>query len=234
MNRTTRHLDGDRAAKAGFFGLGWACADEGHFAAIPQAVAAIVHSPRTHVQIARDGQVLMERTYRTDADAAPEGTGHTADPLTARVDLGLSYTLTISAALPHDAPAESHAHQEAFHLAVSLIREALECILVRQHDRHTLGGAFRELSDREWAVCVALQTPAGEKQIAHDLACSRHTVHSYVKGIYRKMRVRSRLLVLEHLRKAREQCRAAAVQSFSEAAVAAGRLRNGSSHSISP
>src|SRR3954470_23237624 len=141
MNRAAGYLEGERATKAGLFGLGWACADEAHLPALPQALATILRSPHVRMRISHpDGSALAEHAYQS------EGTGdplHTQE-LVETVPLGRALVLTITAGIPGGA---TPTLEETFHLAVSLMREALECIFVRQHDRHALGGSFPELSD---------------------------------------------------------------------------------------
>ena len=194
------------------FGLGWACANEAHLPALPESVALLLNVPAVHVSITQlNGNVVCEYAWR-----APQATGkELQNAYYEELELGADLILRVSIST-EDPEGLSAAQREPLGPALRLIQAGLECIYVRQNDRGILGDPFSELSDREWQVCRALEGPHGEKQIAHDLACSRHPVHSYVKGIYRKMHLRSRLQVLERLRRSREAIRCAAVEQFAK------------------
>ncbi|HUO07968.1 MAG TPA: LuxR C-terminal-related transcriptional regulator [Phycisphaerae bacterium] len=108
----------------------------------------------------------------------------------------------------------SNEKKETLRHAIRLIHAALERIFVQVKDPQQLGQAFQRLSGREWEVCLALESPHGEKEIAETLGCTRHTVHSYVKNLYRKLGVQSRMEVLTQLRQARDLARSGLVDQF--------------------
>ncbi len=59
------------------------------------------------------------------------------------------------------------------------------------------------LSPRLREMFALLLTGASEKEIAHQLGISQHTVHDHVKTLYKKLGVRSRLqLMARALRRA--------------------------------
>jgi len=51
--------------------------------------------------------------------------------------------------------------------------------------------AEEELSDRECGVLDLLARGHAEKEIAEQMAISRHTVHTYIRRIYEKLQVHS-------------------------------------------
>jgi len=61
-------------------------------------------------------------------------------------------------------------------------------------------------------VCQVLESSESEKVIADQFVFSRHTLHTYVRNIYRKMMVNSRLAVIEKLREARGEYRRRSVE----------------------
>jgi ATP/maltotriose-dependent transcriptional regulator MalT len=144
-------------------------------------------------------------------------------------DLGAEHSLRLKIMTEGDL---SPLQMDALEKAVRLIHLSLDCILIRQNDRDTLGSEFARLSDREWQVCTALEKPVGEKQIADTLSCSRHTVHSYVKSLYRKLRVQSRLQVLDQLKAAREELRRRTLEDFGTAKVPASSRRERQTQSV--
>ena len=95
-----------------------------------------------------------------------------------------------------------------------MIHSALECFYAGQHDREALGVPFSTFSEREWQVCEYLDGPQGEKTIAAELGSSPHTLHCHVKSIYRKLNVRSRLEVIDALKKARGRYRRGAIHKW--------------------
>ena len=194
------------------FGLGWAAADEAHLPALPEALAQIVGVQAARISVVRwNGTALMEFAFPPSEERVDSG------PLMVyevEQNLGDEYVLRLSV----ESQAElSPSQTETLNRAKRLIHSALDCILIKQRDRIALGEPFAQLSDREWQVCLELERPDGEKQIAGSLACSRHTVHSYVKSLYRKLQVQSRLQVLDHLKRSRERLRRRTLEAFATA-----------------
>jgi DNA-binding CsgD family transcriptional regulator len=197
----------DRPGWGEIYGLGWACADQAHIPALPEALALLLDVPAVRLVITRAEAEVCAYAYRKAGEV-----DEIVELPTVEVALGaFRLHLTLGTV---DGAELTPVQKDSLRKALDLMRMGLECILVMQADRITLGEPFNGLSDREWEVCKALEGPLGEKQIALDMACSRHTVHSYVKGVYRKMRLRSRLQVMDLMRKARERVRCRAVGRF--------------------
>ncbi len=193
-----------------FFSLGWAAADEAHLPALPAALAKVLAVPAVRMAVVHwDGRATMEYAY-----PPPEGRGDNGPRMLYEVEEQLSpeYMLRLSIESVEDL---SPGQAQVLNQAARLIHLSLNTILIRQHDRDALGEPFARLSDREWRICLALERPDGEKQIAESLACSRHTVHTYVKSLYRKLQVQSRLQMLDQLKRAREKLRRRALAWFS-------------------
>jgi len=191
------------------FGLGWAAADEAHLPALPEALARVLAVSGARIAIVHwNGTPLMEHAYPPPDEQGGEG------PLLLHEiedSLGSEYTFRLSI----ESVAELSDQQRAtLDQAARLIHQALDCILIRQRDRAALGAPFAQLSDRAWRICLALERPDGEKEIARALECSRHTVHSCVKSLYRTLQVQSRLQMLDLLKRAREQLRRRTLESF--------------------
>jgi DNA-binding CsgD family transcriptional regulator len=78
-------------------------------------------------------------------------------------------------------------------LLVRLVQEELS------RDFEASFGPTRRLSPRQRQVLALLQRGLGEKQVAAELDVSPHTVHDYVKAIYRQHGVSSRAELLTQL-----------------------------------
>src|SRR6185436_2782033 len=65
-----------------------------------------------------------------------------------------------------------------------------------------LESPFTDLTKREWMVLCGLDSDEGEKEIAHRMHLSSHTLHSHIKSLYRKIGVRGRLALLKRFRAA--------------------------------
>jgi DNA-binding CsgD family transcriptional regulator len=200
------------------FVCGWASADESHLPAIVEAMARWFKLSSVQVAVVNWKEDLVRR-YVYPASASPEPESQPTTELSYyKLERPLSRALTVQlkidaasfAALP---PSDL----EALHQVAHLINVALEHTLVHQHDRGALGENFDALSEREWEVCMALEGPDGEKQIAERIAGSPHTLHGHVKNIYRKLRVKSRVEVVYRLKLARQAVRRAAIDSFAAA-----------------
>ncbi len=191
------------------FGLGWVAADESHLPALPEALAKVLAVPAVRMTIVqRNGTKLLEQSYPPPEEGREEGPRMLYE---VQEHLGPDHTLRLSIESVEDL---SPAQGQTLAKAVRLIQLSLHCILVRQRDRDALGEPFAGLSDREWRICLALERPDGQKGIASSLACSRHTVHTYVKSLYRKLQVSSRLQMLDQLKRAREQLRRRTLAKF--------------------
>jgi DNA-binding CsgD family transcriptional regulator len=193
------------------FGLGWVASDEAHLPSIPEALARLLGVPAVRLAVVRwSGEVVAEHAFPPPELRATDG------PLMlyeVEENLGGELILRLSIESSTDlTPGQTDILQRA----LRLLRSALACSLVGQRDRHTLGEPFASLSDREWQVCLALECSDSEKQIASALARSRHTVHSYVKSLYRKLRVQSRLQAMAQLRRAREELRRRTLEGFDD------------------
>jgi DNA-binding CsgD family transcriptional regulator len=191
------------------FGLGWATADVAHLPAVPTVLAQVLAVPAARISVVHwNGSTLMEHAH-----PAPDTRNHNHLMLLTEVEesLGTDYTLRLSIESTSDL---SPTQTEALDKALRLIHTALDCILISQRDREALGEPFAQLSEREWQICQALEGPDDEKQIAGSLAFSRHTMHGYVKTLYRKLRVQSRLQLLDQLKRSREEVRRRALQGF--------------------
>lgn len=81
-------------------------------------------------------------------------------------------------------------------LLVQLVHEELS------RDFRTQAAQASRLSPRQRQVLALLKEGLGEKQIAADLGVSPHTVHDYVKALYRIHRVSSRSELMAQLAKA--------------------------------
>jgi len=201
------------------FSLGWACADPAHLPVLPEAISRVLSVPGVKMTISRrDGTTFIEHAH-------PVSPHRDLDVVTAHevgADLGTKYQLRLCI----KALAALSKEQAATLAAVlRLVRSALESILVWQNQREILGMPFNELSDREWQICLAMETPDGEKHIAAAMDCSRHTVHSCVKSLYRKMRVKSRLQMLDQLKAARDRMHCQALARFRDATPAAASFQ---------
>jgi len=191
------------------FSLGWAVADEAHLPALPEAMVHLLSVSAVRITVVHwNGTPLMEHAYARPEERTTEGT-----PIHYEIEenLGTDYAFRLSVESPTEL---SVAQMEALTKATRLIHQGMECILVRQRNPDSLGNSFAGLSDREWQICLALERPNGEKEIAGMLDCSRHTVHSYIKSLYRKLQVKSRLQMLDRLKRSREEMRRHALKRF--------------------
>jgi DNA-binding CsgD family transcriptional regulator len=193
------------------FGLGWATADIAHLPAVPGVLSQVLGVPAARMSVVHwNGSTLMEHAH-----PAPEKRNDNNNVMLlteVEESLGTDYTLRLSIESTTDL---SSSQTEALDKAMRLIHTALNCILIGQRDRDSLGAPFTQLSEREWQICQALEGPDDEKQIAGTLACSRHTMHGYVKTLYRKLRVQSRLQLLDQLKRSREEVRRRTLEGFS-------------------
>jgi DNA-binding CsgD family transcriptional regulator len=211
MNAFSSPTAHSQQAFARAFGLGWAAADEAHLPALPEALALVLSVPAARMAVTRrDGTALMEYAY-----PGGEQPVHNPALLYERKEpLGDRYTLRVTL----QSSAELSPEQaDTLDAALQLIRSSIDCILIGQRDRAALGAPFARLQEREWQICLALERPNGEKQIADSFSWSRHTLHSYIKGLYRKLNVQSRLQLLEMLKRARENLRRRTLEGFTAA-----------------
>lgn len=199
------------------FGLGWAAADHAHIPTLPEALARLLGVPAARMTIAHwNGSFLMKHAFPPIEERVYNGPMVVYE---AEETLGTQYALRIVIETATELTPEQG---RTFQKAVRLIRQALDCILIRQQDRHALGEPFARLSDKEWQICLALERPDGEKQIAASLGCSPHTVHGYVKKLYRILQAQSRLQVLDHLKNARDHVRRRTLEGFASVQSAHG------------
>ena len=222
MNLTSAHANDKsedlRRLLCAAFVCGWASADESHLPAIVEAMARWFKLSSVQVAVVNWKEDSVRRYTYPPNPTAPTDPQPTTELSYYKLERPLSRALTVQlkidaasfAALP---PSEL----EALHQVAHLINVALEQTLVHQHERAALGDNFDALSDREWEVCMALEGPEGEKQIAERIAGSPHTLHGHVKNIYRKLGVKSRVEVVHRLRLARQAVRRAAIESFAAA-----------------
>ena len=96
----------------------------------------------------------------------------------------------------------------------TLLAEVLSAILVGQKNRHILGEPFSNLTDREWEVLEALNGPENESAISEKFQFSRHTVHTYIRHVYRKLRVGTRLEALYCVKEAKARFRDSVAQKM--------------------
>jgi DNA-binding CsgD family transcriptional regulator len=84
-------------------------------------------------------------------------------------------------------------------IAMELSKQ-LRCAVAWKEFPMALGAPFDRLSKQELKVLSGLNTELAEKQLAAHLGLSRHTLHSHIKSIYRKVRVQGRIALLQRLR----------------------------------
>jgi DNA-binding CsgD family transcriptional regulator len=87
------------------------------------------------------------------------------------------------------------------------LAKQLHCMLEWQDSPQPLGYPFKQLTEREWYVLRAMTSDGCEKQLAAQLGLSPHTLHTYIKSIYRKIRVQGRLPLLHRLSSAVREMR---------------------------
>jgi DNA-binding CsgD family transcriptional regulator len=85
---------------------------------------------------------------------------------------------------------------ELLQLIANQLVKFLGCLIAWLAKPAALGAPFDRLTEREWVVLRALNSEAGEKQLADQLGLSPHTLHSHIKSIYRKAGVQGRLPLL--------------------------------------
>lgn len=204
-----QNADSQSLATAAFL-CGWACAHEAHLPTLPEALVQGLGLASAQVEILQPGSEQVRRF----AFAQPEQP-HAADRTAFRIEqlLDRDHLLRLDARLGENQSLAESQKLLLQHLG-ELARGALACVLLGQNDRRLLGHPVDSLSDREWEVCLALETPRSERQIALALNCSMSTIHTHVKAIYRKLQARSRRHVIEVLHKARGEYRRRAIRVF--------------------
>ena len=178
MNRVVMHMSIEpisETAPTGVFelafGLGWAVADPAHLPVLPEALARLLRVPAARVAVVHwNGTKLLEYAYNANANAE-----HARLAMLHEVERNLSddYLLRLSIESPGDL---GRAEAEMLDRAARVLATAIDCILIRPQNPTAMGEPFAGLSEREWKICLALERPEGEKQIAGALDCSRHTV----------------------------------------------------------
>jgi DNA-binding CsgD family transcriptional regulator len=104
-----------------------------------------------------------------------------------------------------DKPPVSAAKFEVLELAARYIAKILKVTLECAECPEKLGKPMARLSQVEWRVLCAMDSEDSEKQLANRLAMSPHTLHSHIKGIYRKIGAGARLQALQMAEEARYQ-----------------------------
>jgi DNA-binding CsgD family transcriptional regulator len=188
------------------YAIAWATTDEALLPQLSEAIGTWLKAERTQLVITRwDGTVLHDHVYQSLSSSQRMIAN---DKPLLRLERSLGRLLTLSITLHGNyAGDDACQYTQCFECIFDLLHTALECLFVSQNDRKSLGLPFSSLADREWQVCQALEGSDTEKLIAHQLGWSSHTLHSYVKGIYRKIGVQSRLEVVRKLRLARLRTR---------------------------
>jgi DNA-binding NarL/FixJ family response regulator len=82
---------------------------------------------------------------------------------------------------------------EMVEMVCETLLRSLRTLVAWREQPELLGGNFTEMTGAQWRVARLLGTDLSEKQLADDLKISPHTLHCYVKAIYRKLGVRNRM-----------------------------------------
>jgi DNA-binding CsgD family transcriptional regulator len=127
--------------------------------------------------------------FRAEAATFPEGSVIVRD-----LGGGLRMLLVVHQAM--DIRAMSEAAARMLPAVATMLAKFLSCAAAWMFHPETLAPPFSTLTPREWTVLRGLQTGAAEKELADQLNMSRHTLHSHVKAIYRKVGVPGRLLLM--------------------------------------
>jgi DNA-binding CsgD family transcriptional regulator len=213
--------------------VGWAASEKEHLRKLPELLALGLGVEGAQLRVAHwNGSVVHEHTYPLPPanNTAPMHLAPTGDAQFCEFSRPLGNEWTLNLSIHSREEGLTTVQVAAFHQIAAMIHSALECVLVKQEDNRQIGGKFSDFSAREWDVCRRLEGPEGEKQIADTMMCSPHTLHSYVKGVYRKLHVQSRLEVIHSLKTARHEIRKQHVDSFT-ATGAAGPWTVGEDHS---
>jgi DNA-binding CsgD family transcriptional regulator len=191
------------------FLAGWSGADEAHLPRFPEVICNWVRADFVRLSItSREPRWI--RTYahpprpeQSQVEEAPKYTESSSYRF--KRELNDELTLCITAY-----PGENGftpRQVQVLEYAAAMTHAALQCLFVTQKDRNALGKPFSELSDREWLVCQTLSDAESEKEISARLGLSPFTLHMYVRNIYRKLGVNSRLGVVRKLCDAQGRCR---------------------------
>jgi DNA-binding CsgD family transcriptional regulator len=206
-----RNGNGDDLLKVAFL-VGWCAGDEMHLPRVPEMICRGLGASAASISVTyTNGR--QSRVYQYPAPVASVG-GEAASTLGESASfhftapLGAIGTLTIAV----DADPFGSAEQHALTQLSSLLAQALTAVLVSQKSRQVLGEPFSNLTDREWEVLEALESADNESAISALFQFSRHTVHTYIRHVYRKLRVGTRLEALYCVRQARARFRDAVAQ----------------------
>jgi DNA-binding CsgD family transcriptional regulator len=111
-------------------------------------------------------------------------------------DLDAEHAVAFDLYLPEGAGAPTASARAWLLALVRHIARNLRTRFDRPSAESLKASLLKDLNDTEWQVLLWLDSDESEKQIAAALSLSVHTLHSYIKSIYRKLKVKSRLSAL--------------------------------------
>jgi DNA-binding CsgD family transcriptional regulator len=125
--------------------------------------------------------------------------------LVVREDIDTNHILYFLVHQQATKPPLSASKQEVLELAAHYIAKTMKIMLECAECPEKLGMPMARLSQIEWRVLCAMDSEDSEKQLANRLAMSPHTLHSHIKGIYRKIGAGARLQALQMAEEAKYQ-----------------------------
>jgi len=141
------------------------------------------------------------------ASHLPTGDSGSANPATAVSPVSAGQRMVLIAYPNGDIGRSTTDFLSTFEGTRNFLARSLAIMFSWTQDHSVLGDPFAALSKREWQILLQLDSNDSEKELADRLKVSPHTLHSLIKGIYKKLQSPSRLVALKRFHHAVRQYR---------------------------
>jgi DNA-binding CsgD family transcriptional regulator len=199
--------------------LGEVTADVQTLGDIPKVLTAVLPAEWASFRLTRQGdsgemQTVVAAQCRRNAEgkvqedqSAPEGAGLEDGRVEIAREIDARYRMVLALRKGNGWEGTTEQWNEMVEMVGETLLRSLRTLVAWREQPGLLGGNFTEMTGAQWRVARLLGTDLSEKQLAHDLNISPHTLHCYVKAIYRKLGVRNRMGAVQLLDQAARQYR---------------------------
>jgi hypothetical protein len=191
--------------------LGEVTADIQTLAEIPKVLTTVLPLEWASFSLTRQGdsgeaQTIVTAQYRRDTEGEVEtalteieGTNIEDGRVEIVREVGARYQMKLALQRGRDREGMEEQWNEMVETVCETLMRALRTLVAWREQPELLGGSFSAMTGAQWRGARVLGTGFSGKQLAKDLKISPHTLHCYVKAVYRKLGVRNRMAAVQLL-----------------------------------